>query len=111
MSALTVPQFPHRNSRRFDALRPALLCASMLLLMLGVALSAIILLVVWVTTPEQIFIGQLTEAATIVQGGDSITSVTHLIQRELLSALGLLVAGSAGVFAARFAPPLPAGAP
>lgn len=105
------PADERRGDLRFDALRPALLCTSMLLLMLGVALGVIILLVVWVTTPEQIFIGQLTEAATIVQGGDSLASVTHQIRRELLSAVGLLIAGSAGVIAARFKPPVRAGAP
>jgi hypothetical protein len=111
MDAMIATRTPAGISRRFDALRPALRFTSMLLLMLGMALGAIIALVVWVTTPEQLFLGQLTEAATLVQGGDSLASVTHLLRREALSAAGLLISGTVGLIVARFQARHPAGAP
>lgn len=87
--------------RRFTesprGLRPAVLCLSLLLLMLGVTFVLVAGLALWLRAPEQVYLHHLTADKTLVLGGESIAAALAHLRSELGIALTLLLAGVAGV--------------
>lgn len=73
----------------------------MVLLMLGITLVTIVALVVWLRTPEQLFIHQLNDETTVIQGGESVMTLARYIRRELVSSVLLISAGISGILVAR----------
>lgn len=87
--------------RMAQALKPAILCFSMLLTMLGTMLILVALLALWMRAPEQVSLHQLTPEAAIVRGGEQLGLVLHYMRGEVLSAMLLFLAGLLGLSLSR----------
>lgn len=93
------PRHQLRESAR--RLRPAVLCLSLLLLMLGVTFVLVAALAVWLRAPEQVYLHHLTPKQTLVRGGESLATVLDYLQGEVAIALTLLITGLTGVLLSR----------
>lgn len=82
-------------------LRPAVLCLSTILLMLGSVLTLVALLAIALRSPESLYIYQIDEFRSVVIGGEGLTAVMGRVMQELGTALLLTLVGGLGVFSIR----------
>jgi hypothetical protein len=82
-------------------LQPAVLCFSLLLLMLGVTFALVTGLALWLRAPEQVYLHQLTPDKVLVLGGESVAAALSHLKGELGIAFSLLIVGVTGVLCSR----------
>ncbi|HWA15913.1 MAG TPA: hypothetical protein VG817_05755 [Gemmatimonadales bacterium] len=83
--------------RSLDRLKPAVLCLSMVLLMLGITFVLVTALAIWFRSPEQVYLYQLSEGKTLVRGGETLLTVLRFMRQEAAIALALVVGGLTGI--------------
>ena len=82
-------------------LRPALLCVSTILLMLGTVLTLVALLAIGLRSPEALYVHQIDEFRSVVIGGEGFAVVIQRVMAELGTALLLMITGGLGVLSIR----------
>jgi hypothetical protein len=83
--------------RSLARLKPAILCLSMVLLMLGITFVLVAALAIWFRSPEQVYLYRLSEDKTLVRGGETLLSVLGYMRAEVTVACALLAAGILGI--------------
>jgi hypothetical protein len=83
--------------RSLLSLKPAILCLSLVALMLGVTFVLVSALAIWFRAPEQVYLFRLSEEKTLVRGGETLLNVLAYMRGEVTVAGALLGAGIAGI--------------
>lgn len=83
--------------RSLVQLKPAVLCLSMVLLMLGITFVLVAALAVWFRSPEQVYLYHLSDDKTLVRGGENLLTVLGFMRGEVVVALALVGSGLAGI--------------
>jgi hypothetical protein len=83
--------------RTLSHLKPAVLCLSMVLLMLGITFVLVSALAIWFRAPEQVYLFRLSENKMLVRGGETLLSVLGFMRAEVTVACSLLAAGLVGL--------------
>lgn len=87
--------------RSLSSLKPAVLCLSMVMLMLGITFVLVAAVAIWFRAPEQVYLYHLSEDKTLVRGGETLLAVMGYMRSEVAVALALLGGGALGIQLAR----------
>jgi NhaP-type Na+/H+ or K+/H+ antiporter len=87
--------------RSLSSLKPAVLCLSMVMLMLGITFVLVAALAIWFRSPEQLYLYHLSDDKTFIRGGETLLAVFGNMRGEVTIALALLAGGFMGIHLGR----------
>jgi hypothetical protein len=89
------------RQRMWSELRPALLCLSTILLLLGTVLTLVALLAIALRAPASLYIYQIDDFRSVVIGGEGFGVGARRVLHELGTAVLLTLIGAIGVLSIR----------